>query len=378
LPKSSTSAINSSCKMKFKILDRYILKELIDPFLFGLGSFTVIMASSTVMFELVRAVIIKGMPVTVAIQIFIFRLPAVMVYIFPMAMLLAALLGFARLSNDSEVVAFRSAGISLYRLMLPVLFMGLIVSFLTMLFYEIVVPESSDAAKQLLITSTVKFRPKIQRNMFIPEIDHESLKRVFYAREANGNVMKGVIVGEFEGQRLAQLINAEEAVWQADKDSWAFKNGIIYILSEDGEYKHLVRFKEQVIAIKYSPADFYIGEKKAEEMNIMELSKFIALKKKMGEGTTDNEIQLNMKIAIPFACLVFSLLGAPLGLTPKRASSSIGLGISIIIIFAYYIMMSISIAFGELNWLPPPIAAWTPNVATAGVGWHLLHRAAKG
>jgi len=78
-----------------KTLDRYLLKELIDPFLFGLGAFTVIMASSTVLFELVRSVIIKGMPVMVAIQLFIFRLPEVMVYIFPMAMLLAALLGFS-------------------------------------------------------------------------------------------------------------------------------------------------------------------------------------------------------------------------------------------------------------------------------------------
>jgi len=85
-----------------------------------------------------------------------------------------------------------------------------------------------------------------------------------------------------------------------------------------------------------------------------------------------------MKMSIPFACLVFSLLGAPLGLRPKRASSSIGLGLSIIIIFGYYVLMSISVAFGELRWLTPFTAAWIPNVLTGGVGWYLLHRAAKG
>jgi len=266
-----------------KTIDKYILKELFDPFLFGLGAFTAIMASSTVMFELVRAVIIKGMPVMTAVQLFILRLPQVMVYIFPMAMLLAALLGFSRMSNDSEIVAFRSAGVSLYRLIVPVLVMGLIVSFVTLLFYEVVVPESSEAAKNLVVEAGAKHTPKIQKNMFVPEHEHGELKRIFYARELEGGVMKGVIIGEFEKDRLAQLINAEQALWQPDKDRWVMKNGIIYLLSETGEYKHLLRFEEQFIAIKYTPADFYAGEKKAEEMNIRELSKFITLKKKMAK-----------------------------------------------------------------------------------------------
>lgn len=362
----------------FKTIDRYIVKELLDPFLFGLGAFTAILASSTVMFELVRAVIIKGMPITVAIQLFVFRLPGVMVYIFPMAMLLSALLAFSRLSNDSEIVAFRAAGVSLYRLIIPVLLLGFLISCLTLFFYEIVVPVSNQAAKNLLVETSGKHTPKIQKNMFVPEIEHDVLKRIFYARELKGEVMQGVIIGEFEGDKLSELINAREAAWQKDKDQWVLRDGIIYILSESGEYKHLIKFKEQYIAIKYSPSDFYMGEKKADEMNVGELSDYIKLKRKMGEDVTDYEIQFNMKFAIPFACLVFSLLGAPLGLNPKRASSSIGLGLSIIIIFVYYTIMSISVAFGELRWLPPPVAAWAPNLATGGIGWYVLNRAVKG
>ena len=111
--------------MKIKILDRYIIQELVDPFLFGLTSFTLILSASMVMFELVRAVVMNGMPLIVAAQIFLFRLPGIMVYIFPMATLLAALLGFSRLSHDSEVIALKASGIGLYRIMLPVLFFGL-------------------------------------------------------------------------------------------------------------------------------------------------------------------------------------------------------------------------------------------------------------
>ena len=85
-----------------KILDKYIFQELIDPFIFGLFSFSLILSASMIMFELVRAVVISGMPLFTALQIFIFRLPSVVVYIFPMATLLAALLGFSRLSKDSK------------------------------------------------------------------------------------------------------------------------------------------------------------------------------------------------------------------------------------------------------------------------------------
>ena len=362
----------------FKIIDRYILKELIDPFLFGLGAFTAIMSSSMVLFELVRAVIIRGMPVHVAIQLFIFRLPGIAVYIFPMAMLLAALLAFARLSSDSEITAFRSGGISLYRLIVPVLIMGFIVSLITLLFYEVVVPESSIAAKNLLVESRAKHSPKIEKNMFVPEFERNELKRIFYAKTLEGDIMKGVVVGEFEDGRLSQLINAKEAKWLKEKDQWMFRNGVIYLLSDEGEYKHLIKFSEQHIAIKYTPADFRTGDKKPEEMNIAELKEYIDLKRKMGSNVTDYAIQMNMKIAIPFACLVFALLGAPLGLSKRRASSSIGLGLSIIVIFLYYILMSISVAVGELGWLSPPVAAWLPNIITGGIGIYILRLSALG
>jgi lipopolysaccharide export system permease protein len=111
-------------------------------------------------------------------------------------------------------------------------------------------------------------------------------------------------------------------------------------------------------------------------MNIVQLREYIALKEKMGADITDFMIQLNMKTAIPFASLVFALLGAPLGLSPRRASGSIGLGISIIVIFFYYIATFISMSLGEIKLVPPFLAAWLPNAVTGGVGWYILVKAA--
>jgi len=359
-----------------KILDRYIFKELLEPFLFGLGSFTAILASSMIMFELVRAVVLKGMPLTTALLIFVYRLPAIVVYIFPMATLLAALLAFSRLSHDSEIIAFRASGLSLFRLMVPVLVLGLLVSLVNLTFSEIVVPESTRAAKALLLMTSTKLEPKLQKNIFLPELENGRLKRIFYAETMKGKVMSGVIVQEFTAGRLSQIINAKEGLWAGDKNQWLFRDGTIYLLAESGEYKHLIKFQEQYVTIKYTPADFATDDRNPEEMNIAGLRNFITLKEKMGADVVDLQIQLNMKMAIPFASLVFALLGAPLGLSPRRASGSIGLGISIIVIFFYYITTFITMAIGEMRVITPGLAAWLPNFITGGVGWYILKKAA--
>jgi lipopolysaccharide export system permease protein len=359
-----------------KIVDRYIFKELIEPFLFGLGAFTAILSASMILFELVRAVVLKGMPLLVALQIFVYRLPGVVIYIFPMATLLAALLAFARLSHDSEVVAFRASGISLYRLIYPVIFMGLLISFTNLAFSEVVVPESNKAAKNLLIETAADHKPKMQKNVFVPEMERGALKRIFYAETLTGDTMQDVIVQEFTQGRLTQILTAKEAKYQKEKNTSLFKGGTIYLIAETGEYKHLIKFKEQSIAIKYTPADFYVGDRNPDEMTIAELREFISLKEKMGVEVTDFKIQLNMKMAIPFASLVFALLGAPLGLSPRRASSSIGLGLSIIVIFIYYILTFISMSFGELRIISPGLSAWLPNIVTGGIGWYILSKAA--
>jgi lipopolysaccharide export system permease protein len=359
-----------------KIIDRYIIKELFDPFLFGLGAFTVILSAGMIMLDLVRAVAERGMPILTAGQVFIYRLPGTAVFIFPMATLLAALLAFAKFSSQSEIVAFKAGGVSLYRIIVPVLAFGLAISLVTLLFYEAVVPRANLAATNLMVETQARKSVKIQRNVLIPEIENDELKRMYIAGKLKGDIMEDVIVEEFSEGKLSQIINAKEAKWDKEKNTWLFKNGIIYLLSDSGEYKHLIRFKEQYMMIKYTPADFYMGERKAEEMNMAELKKFIKLKKKMGEDTAELLVQYYLKGAVPFSCLVFVLLGAPLGLSPQRSSSSIGLGLSVLIVFFYYLLLFICIVIGAKLW-PPMIAAWLPNIITGGIGAYILNKSAQ-
>mgnify|MGYP001165940335 CR=1 FL=1 len=360
-----------------KTVDRYIFKELLEPFLFGLGSFTIILSAPNIIFNLVTTMIQQGMPLLVAIQIFVYRLPSVVIYIFPMATLLAALMAFSRLSHDSEIIAFRASGISLFRLMVPVVALGVLSSLVNLGFSEIVVPEANKAAKNLLVGTSVQRQPKMQKNVFVPEMESGKLKRIFYAETMTGATLEGVIVQEFSGGHLAQIINAANASWRSDKNQWLFKNGIIYLIAESGEYKHLIKFDEQYISIKYTPADFYIGDKSPDDMNLPELREFIALKEKMGVDVTEFKIKYHMKLSIPFASLVFALLGAPLGISPRRASGAIGLGFSMIIIFFYYVAISVTLAMGQSKLLAPEIAAWAPNIIAGAAGLYILKKASE-
>jgi lipopolysaccharide export system permease protein len=353
------------------------MKEIFDPFLFGLGAFTGILAASMILFDLVRAVVVRGLPLSAAAQIFILRLPGTAVYIFPMATLLAVLLAFASLSTRSEITAFKAGGISMYRVIFPALIFGFAVSLVSMVFYEVVVPRSNFAATNLMLENQARKSHKIQKNILIPEIENDELKRMYFVGRLNGDQMEEVVVQEFADGKLSQIVNAKEATWDGAKNTWLFKNGIIYLLSDNGEYKHLIKFKEQYMHIKYSPADFYMGDRKPEEMNMGEMKKYIALQKKMGTDTTDLQIQYFLKGAIPFSCLVFALLGAPLGLSPQRSSSSIGLGLSVLIVFFYYFLTFTSMAIGELRVISPIAAAWLPNIVTGGVGGYILYKSAQ-
>src|SRR4028119_248893 len=105
------------------VMDRYIATELIQPFLFGVGAFSSIGVAIGTLFDLVRRVTDAGLPLGIAVQVLLLKMPEFIAYAFPMSTLLAALMTYSRLSSDSELIALRSCGISIYRLVVPAIFL---------------------------------------------------------------------------------------------------------------------------------------------------------------------------------------------------------------------------------------------------------------
>jgi lipopolysaccharide export system permease protein len=185
-------------------MDRYLLSEMLLPFLFGVGAFTTLVMAASSLFELVRLVVEAGLSISVALQVFLLRAPGIIVLTFPMAMLLATLLAYGRLSADSEITALRACGVSLYRLVVPAVLLSLLVTALTFLFNELVVPVSNRQAA-LTLNRALNRHPDFRRENILyqefgeiltPEADgsfsrRQGLTRQFYARSFDGQEMRG-------------------------------------------------------------------------------------------------------------------------------------------------------------------------------------------
>lgn len=362
--------------MKITILDKYIIKELLGPFLYGIAAFTAILAGSTVLFRLVGEVVKYGIPFDDSFVLFVYRLPNIMVYTFPMSMLLSTLIVFSRLSSDSELIALKSGGISFYRTVGPVLIIGFVVSLMTLTFNELVVPKANIEQEIMFQKLITQGAPPLRKNVNYTEYDDMTgyPLRIINALQVEGREMTKVTIAEFENGRLVRVIRSDKAVW-LKKGSWEFFSGVMHnFLEEDKTRLIVIEFKKEIINLEQTPSDILEKEKNPEEMNAYELSQMIQSKKKRGQDTKNLEVQLQLKFSVPFACFVFVLFGAPLGLTPHKGSASIGLGLSLIIIFGYYILLSICMGMGLAGSLPPFIAAWLPNIMVGGLGTYLLIR----
>ncbi|NBV83570.1 YjgP/YjgQ family permease [bacterium] len=357
-----------------KRVDRYLVKELIGPFFFGIAAFTSILAGSTVLFALIGDVIRYQIPILEFIQLFFYKLPYVVVLSFPMSTLLATILTFGRLSSDGELLAFRAGGVGFNRLVAPILASGFVISLVTITFNELIVPRASASGEMLMRSFSERTQPTIKQNINFTEYTDGIPSRILNVQSLNRGTMNNVTVAEFEKGHLSRLIRAQSGTWLKD-GGWRFNNGIMHNFPTD-EIRRLtvVQFKEEVIDIALNPIDLSNRKKKIEEMNSLELKKSIELQKKLGQDPINDQMNFHLKFAVPFACLIFSVLGASVGLRPHRSSSTIGLGISIVVILVYYILLSFGMGLGLSHTLPPILAAWTPNILVGGFGIYLLNR----
>jgi len=368
-----------------KILDRYLAKELLAPFLFGVGAFVTIFVASNLLFRLTKLVAEEGITFGQAGLLFIYWLPGFMVLTFPMATLLAVLLVYSRLSADSELVAARAGGVGLVRLAIPAIVVALLVSLFAFGFSETVVPRSSQAARELLLEASKKARERVREDVVIRDTENGRLRRLIYAKKflpkskkpgAQSDTLSGVSMIVFSSEQPTVLISAKRALW--DGKNWRFMDGFSQQLGLDQRgWSPAIKFKTQSFDLGKQPEDIIREQRDPQEMTFRELRAQIKALVKQGVDVASLLIHLQHKISIPFASLVFAFIGIPLGIRSHRSSSSIGLGISILIIFAYYVVWHLLAVFAERGVFPAFWSAWLPNFLGAGIGLGLLAKASK-
>ncbi|MDB4345412.1 LptF/LptG family permease [bacterium] len=374
---------------RIPLLDRWLLGELIGPLLFGLTLFTVVSLSVGVMFDLVRKIVESNLPWTIAVQVLLLKLPSFLVISFPMATLIASLLAYSRLSANSELTALRSVGVTASRMIAPAIALALLMTSLSFVFNDVIVPRTNRSAEFTLQRALGQAIAAEKGEDIIysrfgrvtgPDGDvGKGLTQLFYATKFLDGKMIGVTVLDFSRFGFTQMLVADHANWSEAQAKWEFNDGKILTLTPSGSTTS-ADFDRYFYPL--SPAPLRIA-KLPKDANNMTVSEAIEAEQLLSDAGDRKEarrlrVRIQEKFTVPIACLVFGLIGSSLGAKPNsRTSRSQGFGISVVLIFVYYVLSFSFSSLGVKGTLPPLLAAWVPVLICLAGGGVLLRQASR-
>ena len=354
------------------VLTRYIGRGFLNVFFLSLVAFIVIYLVVDIL-ENVNDFIKQGVPVHTTFEFFLFKVPLIIVQVVPVSVLLSSVITIGILSRNSEVVAMMASGISLFRIVVPIIGISLLVSVVSLLGNESILPytnhkmryiENVELKKKPALGSFKQNRIWYRSDNSIYNIDMFDPKR---------NILKGITIYYLDKDlKLISRIDAKIAKWIDNR--WHFYD-VFFRSFDNGTEIRMEKWGEKTVYIPESPDDFKIIEKSTDEMNYAELKDYINEIKAEGYDATKYLVDMHAKLAFPFVSLIMPLLGIPFALKTGREGGIIrGIGISIIISFGYWVMLSLSLSLGHSGNLTPIVSAWIPNFTFLMVGiFMLLH-----
>lgn len=356
-----------------KIIDKYIITQVMSFFLGVVALLTILLIMET-MFELMEMLINKKVPIISVIKLLLYRLPAFLVLTFPIALLGSSQLAISQMSVNNEIAAMRTGGISFRRIMRPFLIAGILVSILSFVTNDYIVPETNHISQNIIREIVLKQGPPhIQRNVFFRDAEN----RYFYINrlDEKNMIMREIMIYEMTRERFPRVITAAEGRWVVD--TWELKNGTIYNYNQEGKITYEMSFQEMEILVKDELQDFFRNQRTPQEMSSRELRQQIQILSDAGVETKNFEVDYHVKFSYPLSGLIFALLGVPLGTQMKKSTKATGIIISIGLVFVYYVVYSLSRSLGRGGMLDPFISSWIPNLIFLLLGIILVYQAEK-
>ena len=374
------------------LIDRWLLGQLLPPMLFAIGAFTAVSLSVGIMFDLVRKIVEFGLPFQIALQILILKLPGFLVLSFPMSMLLATLLAYGKLSSNSELLALKSLGVNNRRIIFPAVVLSIFMTCLTFAFNDSLVPVSNRVAENTMRESLGKAISSeegkhIMFSRYGSQINslnqvsqsQENLTHIFYSKYFRNNFMEEVTLIDFSRIGMEQILKAEKGEYDQSKNLWNFYNGRIMVTRDNGEISS-IKFEKYQYPLDEGPMELAKVPSDANDMTVRQAIKAESLYRKAGNNKESRrmKVRIQEKFTLPAACLVFGLIGSSFGVrSTSRSSKSQGFGLSVLMIFGYYILSFFSSSLGVKGVLNPILAAWAPVFISISFSIFLLKRASN-
>ncbi len=355
-----------------KILDRYICRQLMLPFLIGVTTFAVIMLGDAAR-QLGSILFGMRAPVMLIGRYLLYYAPHAIVWSMPVGTVVAVAMTMTNLKTHGEVEAIRAGGTGIVRISLPLLMAGLLASAVAVAMNEYLVPGASQRAFEAFAEMT-RSQPIVREQYDVYFKDEEG--RIFYVghMDADKNQLERIVIWS-EGQdgNIAQITAANWA--ELDANVWVLREGSTVRLNRGGqELGGVERFGRQAVKLRKALQDYYTRSQREMEMSGAELHDLIATVSAGGGDTQKLRVRLHFKYSIPTACFVFALIAAPIAIRFAHRGTFVGVVIAILIVFLYNGVRSWTLAFGLAGTLPPAVAGWTQNVLFGVLGVILLWR----
>ena len=363
-----------------RILDEYIVREFVTMFLLVLAGFVLLMIVFT-FFDLVGDILRNHISLSTVGEYLLNLTPSMLYQIAPLAVLIAALVVFGVLNRNSEIVAIKATGISLYRLVVPIVAIATCLAVGLFLFDQYYLPQAN--RRQEALRNVIKGRPPQtylhpEQKWIFGQPHAGEPARIFYYQffDPDAKEFANLSVFEFEPSSFAltRRIFAARAAWDGDSRSWRFENGWVRDLQGANVTAYRAYLKTSFREIHEPPGYFQKEDLLAPEMNFGQLDRYIRNLGQSGFDTMRLRVALWQKLSYPLIAVVMAVLAIPFALSMGRRGSLTGVAVAIAVALAYFVINSLFVAMGSVNYLPAVMAAWSADVLFGLAGGYLLLR----
>ena len=379
-----------------RVLDRYLITELVSPFGFGLALFTFFLVIDRI-YHLTELVVTKGVPFHLVLLLLVYMLPSFLAHTLPMALLVAVLLAGGRLAGDLEVIAFKAAGVSVLRLFRPVVASAALVASVTAVLTLVVNPIASEEfQRQLFRILQTRAVSGVQERVFNATFGDV----IIYVEDVSPSqvALRGLLVSDERDPKISRIITAREGRLLTDEETRRITlrliNGAVNEADvlpagpPPGSGVEQGRAGGAAAASRYRYTNFAMydmslavdtplrgstrADKPEKDLGLRALIARIESLAQDPHGRVPYEVELHKRFAFPVAALVFALVAFPLAVRSHRGGRSIALVGSLVILVSYYLVMTSLEGFALRERLPAWAAIWTPNIVFAAIGLTLL------
>jgi LPS export ABC transporter permease LptG/LPS export ABC transporter permease LptF len=364
-----------------RIIDRYVIREIVPPFLLALLVFTFILIIPFII-DLAEDMIAKGVPAGTILQLVVTLLPGTLALTIPMALLIGLLVGLGRLSADREFVVMMACGISPYRLLHPILVFSVVCWGLTSWVLIKGMPDGNQRFREISTEIAMnRAEGEVRPRVFFEDFPNV----VLYVREVptTGQGWLGVLAADTSNPSTPVIYVAQRGRMVIDRQArtieMVLEHGTRHSTKlEDPSAYEVLKFERTIMSLNPESVFPRTGPSRGDNELPIEDLQVRAVELQMQGLSPHNQIMtIHRKFSIPVACFVFAVLGLALGASNRKDGKLAAFVLGIGVIFAYYVIMFGAQALTKGFWIPAWLSMWIPNVVLGAAGVFLLMNRAR-